>query len=114
VRAHGDPDVPLPPGPPFFRFSEAAECERVLREAGFADTSVRTHSQKWSLDSPADVFEAFYQGTVRTQALLRAQTPGKLATIRSAVREAASRFAGDGRVQIPMPAVLAAAAKPNG
>jgi len=31
VRKHGNPDVPLPPGPPIFRFSDASECDNVLR-----------------------------------------------------------------------------------
>jgi ubiquinone/menaquinone biosynthesis C-methylase UbiE len=114
VRKHGDPDVPLPPGPPFFRFSDAAECERVLREAGFRDTSVRTHPQIWNFESPEALFEALYSGTVRTRALLRAQAPGKLAAIRAAVCEATARFARGGQVEVPMPAVLSVAAKPRG
>jgi len=113
VRSHGDPDVPLPSGPPFFRFSDAGECERVLRGTGFSDTNVRKHRQTWSFTSPEGLFEAFYNGTVRTRALLRAQTSGKLEAIRNAVREGAEHFAADGGVQIPMPAVLAAAVKPG-
>ena len=46
---------------------------------------------------------------MKTQALLRAQAAEK----REAIREAAARLGGSGGVQIPMPAVLAAAAKPG-
>lgn len=113
VRSHGDPNVPIPPGPPFFRFSEAVECEHVLHAAGFEELSVAQHPQEWTFATPDDLFAAFHAGTVRTQALLRAQTPERLRRIRTAVRETAERLSGDGRLRIPMPAVLAAATKPR-
>src|SRR5258706_2215875 len=40
IEAHGKMDVPIPPGPPFFRFSEAEESSRALRNAGFSDPKV--------------------------------------------------------------------------
>lgn len=113
VRDYGDAGVPLPPGPPFFRFSEPAECERVLRDAGFADTSVEKCAMTWSFATAGDLFEAFYGGTVRTRALLLAQTPTKLEAVRTGVGRAASRFATNRGLQIPMPAVIAAAARPG-
>jgi ubiquinone/menaquinone biosynthesis C-methylase UbiE len=33
IEAHGRLDVPLPSGPPFFRFSDWHECERALSDA---------------------------------------------------------------------------------
>jgi ubiquinone/menaquinone biosynthesis C-methylase UbiE len=33
IEANGRLDVPLPPGPPFFRFSDWHECERALSDA---------------------------------------------------------------------------------
>lgn len=35
IEEHGDSNLPLPAGPPFFRFSEPDECRRVLMEGGF-------------------------------------------------------------------------------
>src|SRR5262249_45619680 len=35
IAKYGDLNVPLPEGPPFFRFSEPDECIRSLLEAGF-------------------------------------------------------------------------------
>src|SRR5262249_25134752 len=51
VAAAGNPNVPLPPGPPFFRFSDAAECERVLAASGFVDCEVTRLPLEWRLGS---------------------------------------------------------------
>src|SRR4051794_9451386 len=112
VQAHGNPNVALPPASPFFRFSEAAECERVLTAIGFRDVVVTTVPQVWRLASPARFFEAMQEGTVRTAGLLRAQTPAALAAIGATIRAAAAPYARDGGVELPMPAVLARATKP--
>src|SRR5262245_38619498 len=40
VQNYGDMNVPIPPGPPFFRFSDPAECEKALTVAGFVDTKI--------------------------------------------------------------------------
>lgn len=113
IRKHGNPDVPLPPGPPFFRFSDAAECETALKIAGFRSVDVRKITQVWRFSDPAMLFEAFLSGSVRTRALLQAQAAQALAAIRDAVGAAAAGFRDHGTVQIPMPAVLASAEKPE-
>jgi SAM-dependent methyltransferase len=113
IRKHGNPDAPLPPGPPFFRFSDAGECETALKVAGFRNVDVRRVTQVWRFSDPATLFEAFLSGSVRTQALLKAQSAQALAAIRDAVGTAAAGFQDHGTVQIPMPAVLASAEKPE-
>jgi hypothetical protein len=55
---------------------------------------------------------AIQQGTVRTAALLRAQTPEALATIREAMRAEAATYATASGVEVPMGAVLTSARKP--
>ena len=40
LQAHGDPAVPLPEGPPFFRFSAGDEFAGTLEAAGFGDIEV--------------------------------------------------------------------------
>jgi SAM-dependent methyltransferase len=112
VRKHGNPDVPLPPGPPFFRFSDASECDDVLKIAGFRNVDVRKVPQVWRFSASGMLFEAFLAGTVRTQALLHGQSAPALAAIRDAVGRVAGEYENHGTVEIPMPAVLAAAAKP--
>ncbi len=112
VQAHGDMDAPLPPGPSFFRFSEAAECRRCLAEAGFAAIEVAEVPMTWTLPSAAALLRAAYEGTVRTLALLEAQSPDARAAIDAAMAAAAQAYAtADGRLEIPMSAVLATARK---
>jgi SAM-dependent methyltransferase len=112
AQAHGRMDVPLPPGPNFFLFSDPAQCERSLEAAGFRSPVVTTVPQIWRVASPEAPFEAVMRATVRTAALLRAQTPKALAAIRDAVRHAASAYLRDGAIELAMPAVVAAAEKP--
>lgn len=104
IQKHGNLNAPIPSGPPFFRFSEEAESRRVLLEAGFAAAQFRKIPQTWRLESPQDLWEFMLGGTVRTGALLRAQTPQALAAIRAEVVAASSK-------ELPMPAVLASATK---
>jgi SAM-dependent methyltransferase len=112
VQAHGNVDVPLPPGPPFFRFSDPAECERVLYGAGFKMPQVVRLPLVWRLDSSDAVFESIFQGTVRMASLLKAQKPDALGAIRAAVAQAAEAYRRGGTLEIPMDAVLASGIKP--
>src|SRR3954462_15687417 len=111
VQAHGRMDVALPPGSNFFLFSDPAQCERSLHMAGFRSATVAKVVQVWRVASPDIPFEAIMKGTVRA-ALLRAQTPKALASIRDAVRKAAGAYARNGALELMMPAVVAAAEKP--
>ncbi len=113
VKQHGSADVGLPAGPPFFRFADGQECENVLKVAGFANVRVNRVTQVWRFSDPAMLFQAFFDGTVRTRALLHAQSAQALVAIREAVNAAAAGLQDHGTVQIPMPAVLAAAQKPG-
>ena len=111
IEAHGRMDVPLPEGPPFFRFADHDECRRVLGAAGFSSCSVRELPMRWRLPSPDALLDAFLEGGVRTRGLLMAQTSGALAAIREAARREAARFAVAGAVEFSMPAVLASGMK---
>src|SRR6266480_2039651 len=112
IRKHGNPDVPLPPGPPVFRFSDASACDNVLKVAGFRNVDVRKVPQVWRFSASGLLFEAFLAGSVRTRALLHAQSAPALTAIRDAVGRVAGQYENHGTVEIPMPAVLAAAQKP--
>ena len=112
IETHGTPNVPLPEGPPFFRFSDPAESERTLQAIGFTNLSITEVQQTWRLPSPDDLFVAFHEGTARTGGLLRAQSRVALDNIRAAVIKAAVAYEKDGSVEIPMPAILASARKP--
>jgi len=107
IQKYGDLNVPIPPGPPFFRFSDPGESERVLTAAGFRDISIVPVPQVWRLSSSDALFEVMYRGSVRNAALLRAQRPDVVEEIRAEIRrEVESRHN-----ELPMPAVLSAGEK---
>jgi SAM-dependent methyltransferase len=112
IERLGKPDVGLPEGPPFFRFSDADESRRTLERVGFEAVDVATIPLVWRLPSADAAFEAMSRGGVRTAAVLRAQTPEALAAIRDAVRAEVESYASDGGFRIPMPAVLVSASAP--
>jgi len=107
IEQFGTTRVPLPEGPPFFRFSDPAEFRRSLAAAGFSDVSVRELPLTWTVPSADALWDAMCRGGVRTAAVLRAQTPEALTRIRDEVRQTVETYAKDGQFVIPMPAVLA-------
>ena len=109
IQKYGDLNVPIPPGPPFFRFSDARESERALTAAGFVDIAVTQVPQVWRLSSPDGLFDVMYNGSVRNAALLRAQKPGVLEAIRAEIREAVAKHVNE----LAMPAVLASGERGN-
>jgi ubiquinone/menaquinone biosynthesis C-methylase UbiE len=111
IERHGRLDVALPPGPPFFRFSDPAESRRVLLGLGFRAPEVATVPQVWRLGSLDALFDVMRDGTVRTAGLLRAQTPEAQEAIRAEMRTAVGPYQRGGGVELPMPAILASAAK---
>ena len=106
IRDYGTLEVPLPPGPPFFRFSDPEESRRVLREAGFQEPRVESLRLTWRLPSAAVLLRAFEEGTARTGPTLLAQRPEDLARIRNAILERASAYEVDAGLEVPMVAVL--------
>ena len=111
IETQGRMDVPLPPGPPFFRFSDAAESTRSMQAAGLSDVRVETVPLVWRLPSGDALFEAFLQGAVRTAALLRAQSPDAMAKIRQTIREGAESYRHTDVIELPMAAVLASGSR---
>ena len=112
MEAYGTLDVGLPPGPPFFRFSDPEEFMRSLTSAGFARVEVRQLPMTWDLPSAEALFEAALHGGVRTSAALQAQTPQALAAIRHAVLTALDAYADGEKIRLPMEVVLASGTKP--
>ena len=107
IQKHGDLNVGIPPGPPFFRFSDPAESKRVLAAAGFVNFAVVRVPQIWHLHSPETLFDVMYNGSVRNAALLRAQKPDALEAIRAEIRQMVAQR----HHELAMPAVLASAEK---
>jgi ubiquinone/menaquinone biosynthesis C-methylase UbiE len=109
VNQHGDSSVPIPVGPPFFRFSADDEMRKSLLEAGFKTVEIQEVAMTWVLKREEDLFHAFFTGTPRTGGLLRAQEKEKLETIKLAIAACASEYRKDGAIKIPMSSVLATA-----
>lgn len=112
IMTHGQADVPLPPGPPFFRFADATECARTLSGIGFVAAASQTVAMTWRSASLDMLCTAFEQGTARTRGLLRAQTPAALQRIREAVRIFVQGRMQNGVCELAMPCVLTTAGKP--
>jgi SAM-dependent methyltransferase len=113
IETHGRMDVPLPSGPPFFRFSETDEAERSMLAAGFVEPRVEQVPLIWQLASADALYEAFARGAVRTSALLRAQTPEALIRIRAAIEADAWTCRRGNVIELPMAAVLTSGTKPS-
>ena len=111
VEAYGELSVTLPPGPPFFRFSEPAEAVRSLLAADFEAPKVKKIPQTWRLPARDGLFDAMLQSTVRTAGLLRAQKPEALYKIRHVMRAETAAYQKGDVVELPMPALLASARK---
>ncbi len=111
VQAHGQMNVPLPPGPPFFRFSDPGECLQALFKAGFTMPEVVHIPQIWRLPSPDALFNTMQGATVRSSGMLRAQSAEALEAIGKSIREAVAAYQKGEGIELPMPAVLASAKK---
>jgi hypothetical protein len=98
-------NVPIPPGPPFFRFSDPEESKRALIAAGFSDPVIGHVKQVWRLPSSNALFEIFFNASVRNAALLRAQKAEVLAAIRNEIQQSVEKYRND----LPMSSVLASA-----
>jgi ubiquinone/menaquinone biosynthesis C-methylase UbiE len=112
IAVHGDPNVPLPEGPPFFRFSDPEECVRCLEASGFESPNVVKVQQTWRLPSVDSLFEFMQGSTVRTAGLLRAQKPEVLENIRDAIKEEVKKYRQGSSIDLPMPAILGSGIKP--
>ncbi|MEV0719134.1 methyltransferase domain-containing protein [Asanoa sp. NPDC050611] len=112
VARHGAP-VTVPRGPDFFRYSRTSECLDALAAVGFVDATTTVVDLRWEPPDVAAIFPSFLHGTARTGALLRQQEPAAQRAIARDIAERAQRFVRpDGRVVIPMPAVLACGVRP--
>ena len=112
IQTHGTLDVDLPAGPPLFRFSEAAECERVLTEAGFSNVATQEVPLIWPSTSPDDFVREIPTSTARLGPLLNAQRADHRTAIEQAMREGAAKYASDEGIRIPTAVVLASGQKP--
>jgi SAM-dependent methyltransferase len=110
VRAHGTMDVPLPPAPPPFRFSDPATCVAELIAAGFDDPDVVEIPLAFRPAAATDVL-ALTRCAVRLEMMIELQTDSARVRIRQAIVEGAEKFRTGTLLTIPMPAVIASGVK---
>lgn len=113
LAQHGAPDLALPPGPPFFRYSALDAGLALMTDAGLTDASAQRVELCWRLPDPAALFEAFHDGTARTGGALRAQPPERLQQVRAAMLTAAEAFRRGPSLEIPMSALVYRARRPD-
>jgi SAM-dependent methyltransferase len=113
IQAQGDMNIPLPEGPPFFRFSEPEETRRTLTALGFVNVQSIQVPQVWEVESGDYLLETFRTAAVRTAALLNAQTPAALKKIQEEISSRLEIFRTGDAIRLPMPAVLASALRPR-
>lgn len=111
IQTFGDPNVQLPPGPPFFLYSDPGHCRDALARCGYAAIGTKIVDQTWIFKSPDEFFQALLHGTARTGGTLKRQPPERLETIRADICSAANAYLNAGKIVLPMPAHLVWATK---
>jgi ubiquinone/menaquinone biosynthesis C-methylase UbiE len=112
VQKYGKTNLPLPPGPPLFRFGERAESERTLEACGFEVVSVQEVTMVWEFDSPEQLVPSAVASAARLGPILSLQSEDDRRNIEQAITEGARACFDGKRVRIPAPVVLAVARNP--
>ncbi len=114
VREAGDSRVFSLPLAPSGEVGEIATCQRLLREAGFDGPSLRAEVIEafTSFDSAQKYIDMFTNGVVRMSAMIKAQPRERTPMILAAVERAVAPYRKDGRLTIPVSAILGAATRP--
>ena len=113
VKAYGTLDVPLPPAPSMFRFSEPTECQRSLTNAGFSNVKVQEYALHFELTSAQEALDLIAKSSVRMAMVLELQTKEALARIHQAILEGAQKYNRAGGFRIGWPALVASGRKPS-
>ena len=113
ISAHGTMDVPLPPAPPFARFSDPEECRRILAATGFSDVRLGEAALHYDLPTPQAVIDSVERAGVRAAMVLSLQSKEARPRIEQALREGALRFKHGEGLRFAFPAVIASGRKPR-
>jgi SAM-dependent methyltransferase len=110
VKKHGTFDVALPPAPPMYRFSEAAECARSLAQAGFGDVRVEEFPLVFEVEEPKQVLGLLSKSSVRMAKVLELQTQEALRRIQEEILQQTEHFKRGRLYRIGWPALVASGA----
>ena len=94
-----------------FRFSDPAECIKVLTEAGFDNPQITVLPLTWSAAKPEDILDLIYKDTVRMPMVLEAQAPQAREAIHQAIIEGSEAFRKENAIEFRFPASMATATK---
>ncbi len=112
IERHGNAALPAPEDLPATRFGDPARIVRLFQQAGFSYPELSRVQQYWPCTSADAPFEALLAADIHIGAVLQAQSEAVRAAIRAAMRTAVQAQADrDGRIDLSMPALLAAAGK---
>lgn len=112
IQAHGTMEIDLPAGPPLFRFGDPAECENILRDAGFAEIATSDVPLYWPCATAEELVEELPSSTARLGPMLAAQTEEQRKRIEQAICEGAKKYEIEGGIRIPSSVILASGRKP--
>ncbi len=113
VHDYANLDIALPHGPNIFQFGSLKSMSDALSAVGFANIEATNFAQSWQVKSGKQFLDAVHEGTVRTRAVLAAQTPEVIAKIAASFEQAlAGMRTSDGGFNVPMPAIIGSGAKP--
>jgi SAM-dependent methyltransferase len=111
VRAHGSLDVGPAGRSELFSLQRSRAEHQSTAERGLC-LAIFQVPQVWRIADPDELFEVITEGTVRAAATLRAQSPQARAAIQAALRDTVTAYKRGQYFEVPMPAIVATAAKP--
>ena len=106
ISAHGDLEAANAP-PPGGSLRLPEDLLRVLNAAGFTETEARRVRSEWRVATPGDLVDGFRRGTVRTAALIDAQSTSALPAIEAAITRGAASYRRPDGFAVPILAILA-------
>jgi ubiquinone/menaquinone biosynthesis C-methylase UbiE len=112
TEAGADPPEEIPVGPPFFRFSDEQELDRLLDDQRLEQIKVETITFSQPVSSPDELWSGLLAGTVRTSALIQRQRDEVQTQIRAAFDRVVQPYRNGDRLEIPVAVKLASGTKP--
>jgi SAM-dependent methyltransferase len=112
IQRYGSFDVPLPPAPPMFRFTDESECRSVLEAIGFSEPVISVLPLIWYGRIPQDVLDLTYKSIVRIPIVLAAQSNKNRLKINQAILDGANQYRTTEGIRMSFRAKLVLASKP--
>lgn len=103
----------LPAGPPFFAYSTDDALTGLLGGAGLRDVAVRSLLFTHRVPTAQALWDGVMEGTVRTSALVRSQSPGVRGRIRANFDRLAGNHLADEGLELPVSVKIACAWRPG-